>query len=347
MRKKIIYGLVTLVLVFVFWHISFIWYGIQQGLGQSYILWNTLSPKIYLERASLSDSARKAQAEKLELIAEIQRFASDSLGLRANGSYQRVFDQAGKPILWAITACPPFELKAKQWEYGFLGKMPYKGYFDSSKIYQLKAELEREGYETGVYNPAAWSTLGWFREPILSSMLEWSEGFLASVIIHEMTHATIWVKGDIEYNENLADFIGEKGALAFMAQRFGKDSPEYRYFVERKKDQAIFYQHMLQGAEKLEALYAKFTPKTPLKSKQAQKQALIKQIVNGLQDLPFAKPTYYEEYFEESLPNNTYFMQYRRYRGKQQDFEQIVNERFNANLSTYIAYLKKQYPTVF
>ena len=85
--------------------------------------------------------------------------------------------------------------------------MPYKGYFDSTKAYNLVRDLKAEGYDVNIYNPAAWSTLGWFNDPILSSMLYWSEGGLASLIIHEMTHATIWISGDVEYNENLADFM--------------------------------------------------------------------------------------------------------------------------------------------
>ncbi len=94
--------------------------------------------------------------------------------------------------------------------------MPYKGFFNQKLAFELKDELEKEGYDVIVRNPGGWSTLGWFTDPILSKMLNRSEGDLANLIIHEMVHSTIFVKDSVEFNENLATFIGDRGAEKFL-----------------------------------------------------------------------------------------------------------------------------------
>lgn len=344
--KKILLSIFAVLLLVALWHINLIWYGIQQGMGQMNVLWNTKTPKEFLVESKYSDSLKKHYEYKLKLIKEIKDFAIDSLGLRQTGSYEHVFDQEGKPILWAITACEPYELKAKYWSYGFLGKMPYKGYFDSTKIYNLEKKLSKEGYDTGVFTPAAWSTLGWFNEPILSSMLNWSEGFLASVIIHELTHSTVWIKGNIDFNENMADFVGDKGALMFLAKRFGKDSPEYKGYQQDKIDNDKYYRHMLEGAKQLEKFYGKLKKlnKTLMKK---QKHLFIRKIVKNLDTVSFYDKKYFSQAFTKKLPNNTHFMQYRRYQSKQNEFAEECKTKFGNDLRKYLVYLKKKYPTTF
>ena len=221
--------------------------------------------------------------------------------------------------------------------------MPYKGYFDSTKAYNLVRDLKAEGYDVNIYNPAAWSTLGWFNDPILSSMLYWSEGGLASLIIHEMTHATIWISGDVEYNENLADFIGDQGALMFLEHKYGKDTELYQNYAKSDQDAEKFYQHVLQGSQKLESLYESFTQEDKLEHKRDKKDQMIQKIVQSLDTITFKNPEKYNKYFAERLPNNAYFMLFRRYRGSQNQFEEEFEQKFEANFKKYLAYLKKKY----
>ena len=118
--------------------------------------------------------------------------------------------------MWVVMACEPFALKPKEWKFPIIGSVPYKGFFKKERAEALKAELEKEGWDVMVRNPGGWSTLGWFTDPILSKMLMRSEGDLANLIIHEMSHATIFVKDSVEFNENLATFIGDRGAELFL-----------------------------------------------------------------------------------------------------------------------------------
>lgn len=345
MRKKIFRGILILLLILVIAYFNLIVYGIRQGIGQMNILWNTQSPEEFLEKSAYPDSVKTYFKTKLALIKDIKRFAVDSLGLEDNGNYERIFDQQGKPLLWAVTASQAYALEPYTWNYGPFGRMPYKGYFDSTLAYGLVKELEAKDLDVDIYNPAAWSTLGWFRDPILSDMLYWSEGGLASLIIHEMTHGTIWIKGNIDYNENLADFIGDEGAKIYLTQKYGKDSEQYQYYTTAPADGSKFYQHILRGAEKLDSLYQGFSENYPEKKKKADKTALITEIVQSLDTVTFQNPARYKSVFEDGLPNNAFFMAYRRYRGKQENLNNDYETKFKGNLRKYIAYLKTQHPT--
>ncbi len=342
LKKKILYGLLALFLLVFIWYFNLIIYGIRQGIGQFSILWEAKSYEKFLEEGNYPDSLKVYFKEKLDLIQEVKTFAIDSLGLEDAGSYDKVYDQAGQPILWAVTACAPFELKPKEWSYGPLGRMPYKGFFDSTLAYRLVEELEEEGLDVNIYQPSAWSTLGWFSDPILSSMLYWQEGSLASLIIHEMTHATIWISGQVEYNENLADFVGDHGALLFLENKYGKNSDPYRAYTHRDVDGNKFYEHILQGANKLDSLYSGFKNENH-SQKQQLKEELIQNIVDDLDTVSFENPDYYQNLFKDKLPNNAYFMSFRRYRGKQNEFEKEFEEKFDANFKAYLAYLKEKY----
>jgi len=344
MRRKIFRVILFVLLLLVILYFNLIIYGIRQGIGQMNILWNTQTPSEFLETSTYPDSVKTYFKQKIELIKEIKRFAVDSLGLEDNGNFERIFDQKDLPLLWAVTASKPFALEPYTWHYGPFGEMPYKGYFDSTLANRLVNELETKGLDVNVYNPAAWSTLGWFRDPILSDMLYWSEGGLASLIIHEMTHGTIWFNGDVSYNENLADFIGDSGAKLYLIRKYGEQSADYQAFINGQKDGGKFYEHILAGAEKLESLYNSFTEKQLDKEKKSKKEALIKKIIQTLDTVSFSQPERYEKAFEDEVPNNAFFMSYRRYREKQDDFTNEFYTKFKKNLKAYIAYLKTKHP---
>src|SRR5690606_37209971 len=111
-----------------------------------------------------------------------------------------------------------------------VGKVSYKGFFKEEDAEREAIRLEEMGYETKIRIVNAWSTLGWFKDPIMTSMLEDEPGDIANVIIHELSHGTIYVKNDAEYSENLANFIGDMGSYWFLESKYGKGSDEYLDF---------------------------------------------------------------------------------------------------------------------
>jgi len=193
-------------------------YGLKMGKGQLHIVMNARPVQECLNDKDFPDSLKS----KLILINEIRRYAIDSLSLKDSPNYTCVYDQHDKPAIWVVTACEPYSLHPKQWKFPIVGTVPYKGFFNKEEALNEQLKLNAEGYDTKLGSTNGWSTLGWFKDPILSNMLYQSPGNLAELIIHELTHSTIFIKNNVQHNENLANFVGETGAKKFLAYRFGR-----------------------------------------------------------------------------------------------------------------------------
>lgn len=338
--KRILLGLlvVVTVLVIAFWDL--VSYGARQGYGQMNIIWNAKPVEEFLVDPGFPDSLKS----RLRLIDEIRKYAIDSLGLKDTENYKTMYDQKGKEIMWVVMASEPFRLQQKEWTFPIVGAVPYKGFFNQKLAFELKDELEKEGYDVIVRNPGGWSTLGWFTDPILSKMLNRSEGDLANLIIHEMVHSTIFVKDSVEFNENLATFIGDRGAEKFLIHKYGRDSASYTNYIDEDKDYLKFVNHMLRGAKALDSLYRTMNADDSLSVKKERKKRMITQIVNTMDTLSLRLTKKPSDRFKEKLPNNAYFMNFRQYQAKQNDFWEEYNERFGGNLKSYIQYLSNEYP---
>ena len=338
MIKKIFFAVLLVVAILVVWNWSLVYYGIRQGMGQLEIVWNARPVDEFLQDPSFPDSLK----QKLRLIDEIRKYAIDSLGLKDTKNYKTLYDQKNQEVMWVVQACEPFALQPKVWDFPIVGTVPYKGFFSKEKALDLRKELETEGYDVSVRNPGGWSTLGWFTDPILSGMLDRSEGDLASLIIHEMVHATVFVKDDVDFNENLADFIGDTAAYYFLKSKFGADSKQYLDYLHSDQDYRNFTKHILGGTQSLDSLYNTLLPQEPFEQKKEKKRAMIEKIVTSIDTLNlYAKRK--SERMKKYLPNNTFFMSYRLYKAKQDVFGVELAEKFNGDMRSYIQYLSERY----
>lgn len=334
-------GLVAgiIVLALVIWQHELLLYAIRQGAGQLSLIRNARPVEEVLKDPAVPDSVKN----KLRLVDEIRQFAIDSLGLNHTKSYRRLYDQQGREVLWVVTACKPYELTEKRWKFPVVGEVPYKGFFNPAHAEAEKRKLQAEGWDVSVRNPGGWSTLGWFQDPLLSSMLFRSEGDLASLIIHEMVHATFYVKDSADLNENLASFIGDRGAELFLAGKYGKHSDVLRQYLEEDAEYRRLSDHMLRGFDILDSLY-RAIQNLPVEQKQMLKQTAIRNIIHFSDTLNLKRLRNPATLYTDSLPNNAYFMNFKRYQSKQEDFTTDWLHRFGGNLRGYIAYLKKKYP---
>src|SRR6266850_1087512 len=340
MIRKIVLGILLVLAGLVIWHWSTVRYGIEQGVGQLNVIWNARPAEEILNDPSFPDSLKA----KLKWIEAIRAFAVDSLGLKDTKNYKTVYDQKGKEVLWVVTACELFQLKPKLWDFPIVGAVPYKGYFDKAKAVAEGKRLEQEGWDVSVRNPGGWSTLGWFTDPILSGMLERNEGDLASLIIHEMVHATLWVKDSVDFNENLATFIGDTAAYEFLRVRFGGDSKQYVTYLFEDQDYRRYSKHMLRGAIGLDSLYHTFQSPVPLVEKRKKKEAFIRKIIASLDTLTLHNAKEPSQRFAHRLPNNAYFMSFRHYQSKLNRFKVEMSNKFPGNLKGYLRYLAETYP---
>jgi predicted aminopeptidase len=326
------------VLVLVYWDL--VVYGIRQARGQMNIIYNARPVEEFLNNPDFPDSLRK----KLVMINEVRRYAIDSLGLKDTKNYKTLYDQKGEEIMWVVTACEPFKLKAREWTFPVLGSVPYKGFFNKDLALALRDELKKEGWDVSIRNPGGWSTLGWFTDPILSKMLERDEGDLANLIIHEMSHATIFVKDSIDFNENLATFIGDRGAEKFLIFKYGISAKEYQTYLNEDADYLKFADHMLRGTEKLDSLYNTMSESDSFEKKNGLKKQKIEQIVASLDTLTLSADNNPSSRYRKNLPNNAYFMNFRRYQARQDIFWDEWRNQFRGDLKAYIQHLSEKYP---
>ena len=284
--------------------------------------------------------------EKIQVILDAKEFAFNELGINYSENYSTILDQKGKPSMYVVTACQPFAFIPRIWSFPVLGKFPYKGYFNREKaIEEYRRVRDEEMLDAGLRTAAGWSTLGWFfKDPVLSNMLKRSEGDLAALIIHELTHGTLFVKDSVTFNENLATFIGDKGAILFMEKKYGKGASEVIDFIDQMEDELIFKNYMLLAAKNLEELYKRFNDK-PDSLKLLIKQQRIELIKENYDTLSF-KSDLYKGYFEKYTPNNTFFMSMLRYNSQQGELEAQLNQDYNGDLKAYLEFLKIKYPSL-
>jgi predicted aminopeptidase len=324
---------------------SLIWsdmviYGISQGKGQLTIVWNSQPIEEILQDASFPDSLK----QKLKLIVEIKQYAFDTIGINENNNYSTVYNQRNKAILLTVSACEPYSFKAKEWTFPFLGAVSYKGFFNKKEAEKEILSLKAKGYDVDVYSPSGWSTLGWFKDPILSNMLYKSEGQLANLIIHELTHGTIYIKNDVTFNENLANFIGDKGAENFLIYNYGINSKQYSDYEKSKKDETCFKEYILKSSERLDSLYSTLSVKDSEEIKKQKKNKLIKEIVLGVNSLPLYKRKNYFNYSLQAFSEkNAFFMAFTRYDSQYEFFDKEYQEVHRSNLRNYLSFLKEKY----
>ena len=156
---------------------------------------------------------------RLALSQQARRFASSRLGLPDNRSYTG-YVALGRPyVVWNVFATPRYSVDAVRQCFPFAGCVPYRGYFAEAKANQRAQQLKADGDDVWVGGVAAYSTLGWFADPILSSMLRWDDDELASTIFHELAHQLIYVKGDSAFNESFASFVQDEGLKQWRQSR--------------------------------------------------------------------------------------------------------------------------------
>ncbi len=317
-------------------------YGLKQGYGQLEILAKAKPIEDFLADPNFPDSLK----QRINLVQEIRQYAFDSVGLDQSNSYTKMYDQQGKPILWVVTACKPFKLENRVWNFPVLGRVSYKGFFDSLALKKEAKALKEEGWDTRVRQVNAWSTLGILNDPILSNMLYRSEGYLAEVIIHELTHGTLFIKDNLQYNENLANFVGEEGAKQFLLHKYGVGSPEYKNYQQSQPDYEQFANYTLSFTKTLDSLYNSFDEQMTYEEKSVLKNEYIERYILGMDSLEFTNPRYYG-YFKNFHPNNAFFMAFVRYRASKNQFREQFENEFGSNFVNYITYLKETYPSIF
>lgn len=166
--------------------------------------------------------------EKLKLVLAVRDYARDVIKLNVGGSYSSVSYVDRPDLTYLVLAAPKIELRPYTWWFLIVGHVPYKGYFSKADAQEEIRRLEAEGYDTNMRTSAAFSTLGWFDDPLLAHLLRFDKIALAEVVFHELFHNTLYLKGQGAFNESSANFVGHRAAIEFFKAKFGEASAEYQ-----------------------------------------------------------------------------------------------------------------------
>lgn len=195
-----------------------------------------------------------------KLLAEVAPVKSfgEKMGLKPTSNYRDYVKLDRDAVVYVVSACPPYRFEPKEWSFPIVGGFPYLGWYDRKHADEYGASLRKEGYDVDIRGAGAYSTLGWFHDPILSTMFRDGNdavGELVEVILHESVHATVYVNHQAFFNESLASFVSEKLTPMYLQQTRGKDSPEERAYRDGLAYQSKFHRRMHDAYTELDALY--------------------------------------------------------------------------------------------
>ncbi|MGI9235404.1 MAG: aminopeptidase [Woeseiaceae bacterium] len=204
-------------------------YYMQAASGQ----WQVMRKSEPIDEVIGKDGTSDELAARLRLIQEARHFSVEELGLPDNESYRNYTDIERDFVVWNVFAAPEFSLQPKKWCFPIAGCVSYRGYFSHEAALSKAERLTEDGYDVAVGGVSAYSTLGNFNDPVLSSMLRWDDIQLVGTLFHELAHQVLYVKGDTGFNESFATAVEEFGLQRWLESRGQSDEIE-RYWQRRE-----------------------------------------------------------------------------------------------------------------
>lgn len=232
-------------------------YVVRAAYEEGRILWNRKPIDDALADPNLTASTR----EKLATVLQVREFAEDKLGLSVGGAYSTISPVDRGAVVYVVMAARRDSLKPYLWWFPIVGYVPYRGYFSESRARAEADSMEAQGYDTLVRPAVAFSSLGFFADPLLSNLLKLNKVVLDGVIIHELFHRTYFLESDVMFDESAANFVGTRGALDFFTEIEGRSSEDAKTARAIYESNLVFARFLLQGEAKLLRLYDSGLPK--------------------------------------------------------------------------------------
>jgi predicted aminopeptidase len=247
------------------------------------------------------------------LLAEIPSIKAfgEANGLKPTKNYQDYVQLDRSAAVYVVSASEPLKFESKEWGFPIVGKFPYLGFFDLGMAKDYAKELKGEGLDVDLRGARAYSTLGWFRDPILSSMIppgDEAYGELVNVVLHESTHATVYIAGQAYFNESLASFVADHLTPIYISVHKGPHSPELAAYEKSEHDSQEAEKLLHDAYEELDKLYKSPRPDT---EKLAEKKKILQALQTKLG-------------WKRGITNAA-LIQYKEYNEGTPDFERVYN----------------------
>lgn len=264
-----------------------------------------------LENDELSSEIRSL----LENAVEIKQFSTEQLGLNKDRNYTKYIPTDRNFLVYVVSGCKKDRFEPYKWSFPFLGSLPYKGFYKEEDAQKEAQKLREKNYDVIIRKVGAFSTLGFFSDPVYSFMEKYSLYIFANIIIHEQTHATIFLKDQVQFNEELATFVGNEGALEFIREKEGEDSQLIEEALLQLEDTKNFYNLIRILYRQLEEYYDRaIEEELDYETVFSEKKKIIEEFSNEVKE-------HYELYFETDkfkrafdIPvNNAYILSFVRY----------------------------------
>jgi len=300
--------------------------------GQFQLIHNAIPVEAALDGTLLSPEEKK----RLRVVARVKDFGERVLGLKTTKNYQTIYLNSRQAPIYTVAASPRDRLRRITWWFPVVGEMPYLGFFDLKRAQAQKEKLLKKDLDVFIGRADAYSTLGWFRDPVTLNLLDKSIVYIVETILHEMTHTTLYVKGQGEFNEGLAILVGKVGAMQFFEKTYGPSDPltiEARNGVE---DECIFSAFLASFITELEQLY-----NSPIsyQEKLFKREQIFSEALNSFKNIKLQLQTDRFIHFDSVEINNAYLMSVSLYHRHFHLFLEILKEKRNS-LKEVIAFFQ-------
>lgn len=307
--------------------------------------WYTKQGGRYLSERAGAKSTAKLSADHdtdqrlrdfLALVNDIRSFGTERVGLTPTKNYTSYVTLDQDYVADVVSACASDAFSRHYWKYPLLGNLPYRGFYDREDAEEEARRLKEAGLDVIIRKVDAFSSLGFFRDPLYSFMLDYDEDVLAEIILHESAHATLFVKGQDQFNEEFATFVGRVAAEAFLEDRYGPGSPQLRRRLERSADARLFADYLKQTASLLDAVYSR--EDLSREEKLAEKELVIQERAGRFKEVApdlFSNQAY--SGFDMAGINNAYLDLYRLYEEDLSLYRRWFEEKSAGSLTEFVA----------
>src|ERR1700730_9938863 len=310
------------------------------GCGTRYLMqaasgqWQVLRQRVPIDTLLADARTPPALRAQLQEVRAAREFASRELGLPDNSSY-RSYADIGRPyVVWDVVAAPEFSVSPKRWCFPVAGCVAYRGYFREQRAREFAAALAVRGFDVSVDGVPAYSTLGKFADPVLSSMLRYGDDELAATIFHELAHQLLYVRNDSEFNEAFATMVEDAGLERWLTHQGA--SQRLQQFRERQAYAAAFLSLRAQSRARLALLYAWGLAREPMRAGKAQILSALAADIRALELREGVSSPLYEEWIAAGL-NNARLASVSTYYGCVPGFTRLLTQAGNDLTRFYAA----------